>query len=307
MKKSPSKGKQTKEKKPLKASTAKSVARSAVKSAAKAAGKSAGPKRAGKPVTKKASAKPATVKAVKKPAARPAPAKTASKTAKAAIKPKAAAVKKPVAKATPTTGKVTTVNLKSKTGAKVAVPVVISTPPPPPEPPRRQVSSGALRQFEQAVKVFNRRYFDDAKEMFEALLEKHPNDVEVVARAQMYIQVCKQKLSATPSTPRNADELYDRGVYALNIGDFTQAKQFFEKALRLRPDAPHLLYSLAATLAQAGAQDQALDYLRRSIQLSPRLRTQAYNDADFSNLHENKQFLELLGMTSPFDLLDSRR
>ncbi|MGH9841413.1 MAG: TPR end-of-group domain-containing protein [Blastocatellia bacterium] len=185
--------------------------------------------------------------------------------------------------------------------------MVISTPPPPPEPPRRQVSSGALRAFEQAVKVFNRRYFEDAQEMFEAVLDKYPNDVEVVARAQMYIQVCKQKLASTPSTPRNADELYDRGVFALNIGDFSQAKQFFEKALRLRPNEPHLLYSLAATLAQTGASDQALDYLKRSIQLQPRLRTQAYNDADFSGLRENKQFLELLGLSSPFDLLESRR
>ena len=143
--------------------------------------------------------------------------------------------------------------------------------------------------------------------MFDLLMAKFPNDVEVVARAQMYIQVCKQKIEHTPSTPRNADELYDRGVYALNIGDFSQARQFFEKALRLRPDEPYLLYSLAATHAQAGALDQALDYLKRSIQLQPRLRTQAYNDVDFIGLRENKQFLELLGLTSPFDLLESKR
>ncbi len=202
-----------------------------------------------------------------------------------------------------------TITSRSKSKNKVRIPIVVSPAPAPPEPPRRQVSSGALRAFDQAVKVFNRRRFDDAKMMFENLLEKFPGDFEIVARAQMYIQVCKQKMENDhrPTTPRNADELYDRGVFALNIGDFTQARAFFEKALRLRPDEPHLLYSLAATHAQTGAHDQALDYLKRSIQMQPRLRSQAYNDSDFSGLRDNKHFLELIGLASPFDLLDLRR
>jgi tetratricopeptide (TPR) repeat protein len=187
--------------------------------------------------------------------------------------------------------------------------MIVSKAPPPPEPPRRQVTSGALRAFEQAVKVFNRRQFEDAKAMFETVQLKYPGDLEIVARAQMYIQVCKQKLEqeTKSATPRNAEELYDHGVFALNIGDFTQARSFFEKALRLHPDAPHLLYSLAATHAQTGAHEEALNYLKRSIQIQPRFRAQAYNDADFSELRDNRQFLELIGLTSPFDLLESKR
>src|SRR5262249_53525164 len=106
----------------------------------------------------------------------------------------------------------------------------------PPEPPRRQLPSAVLRAFEQAVKVFNRRQFAEAKAMFENLQPRFPNEVEIIARAQTFIQVCDQKLAHTKTLPRNADELYDRGVFALNIGDFTQARTFFEKALRLRPD-----------------------------------------------------------------------
>src|SRR5262245_2277509 len=159
-----------------------------------------------------------------------------------------------------------------KTKSLRRLPMIVSKAPPPPEPPRRQVTSGALRAFEQAVKVFNRRHFEDAKAMFESVQLKYPGDLEIVARAQMYIQVCKQKLEqeTKSAAPRNADELYDHGVFALNIGDFTQARVFFEKALRLHPDAPHLLYSLAATHAQTGAHEEALNYLKRSIQIQPR-------------------------------------
>jgi tetratricopeptide (TPR) repeat protein len=185
----------------------------------------------------------------------------------------------------------------------LTIPVV----PPPPEPPRRQLTSGALRAFEHAVRVFNRRHFEEAKSLFEGLQVKFSTEVEILARAQMYIQVCSQKLTQAQSAPHNADELYDHGVYALNIGDFTQAKTFFEKALRLKPNEAHLLYSLAATHAQTGGVDQALDYLKRTIQIQPRYRFQALNDSDFSGLRENKQFLELIGLASPFDLLQSRR
>jgi tetratricopeptide (TPR) repeat protein len=185
---------------------------------------------------------------------------------------------------------------------KISIPIVVS-PPLHPEPSRRHVSSAVLRAFEHAVKVFNRRQYPEAKQLFENLQNRFPNEVEIIARVQTYLQVCKQKLSRSPLTPRDADELYDRGVFALNIGDFPQARTFFEKALRLRPDEPHLLYSLAATHAQTGSHDQALDFLKRSIQIQPRFRSQALNDMDFSMLRENKRFLEMLGLTSPFERL----
>jgi tetratricopeptide (TPR) repeat protein len=252
--------------------------------------------RVARKVAKNARVKKAVKKTPKTSLRRPAP-KATARPAKTQKKIIAKTQKKVVAKK----------RVKAKTLRRM--PMIVSKAPPPPEPPRRQVTSGALRAFEQAVKVFNRRQFEDAKGMFETVQLKYPGDLEIVARAQMYIQVCKQKLvqETKSAAPRNAEELYDHGVFALNVGDCTQARSFFEKALRLHPDAPHLLYSLAATHAQTGAHEEALNYLKRSIQIQPRFRAQAYNDADFSGLRDNRQFLELIGLTSPFDLLESKR
>ena len=270
--------------------------------------------------TKKAvakSSKPAPKVVAKKPVPKVAATKKVTK--------RVASSAKPIAKASKVKTKVTSVATKtmptvSKTVSKVGVdkaptqkstkivlPIRVTPPAAPPEPPRRTSTTAALKAFEHAVRSFNRRHFEEAKEMFDNLHTKYPNEVELIARSQMYLQVCAQKLANMPATPRNADELYDRGVYALNIGDFSQAKNFFEKALRLKPEEPHLLYSLAATLAQTGSHDQALDYLKRTIQIQPRYRAQALNDSDFSELRENKQFLEMLGLASPFDILQARR
>ena len=251
-------------------------------------------------VAKKVAKNVRVKKAVKKT-----PKTSLKKTAPKATARPAKAQKKIIAK----TQKKVVAKKRVKTKSLGRLPIIVSKAPPPPEPPRRQVTSGALRAFEQAVKVFNRRQFEDAKAMFETVQLKYPGDLEIVARAQMYIQVCKQKLEqeTKSAAPRNAEELYDHGVFALNIGDFTQARTFFEKALRLHPDAPHLLYSLAATHAQTGSHEEALSYLMRSIQIQPRFRAQAYNDADFSGLRDNRKFLELIGLTSPFDLLESKK
>ncbi len=284
--------------KPAKSAPKVQVPKKAVAKASKASAKVAPKVAAKKPLPKIAATKKVTKRVVSTT-------KAASKTAK--VKAKATTVvRKAVAPASskPLTN-VSLTKVVTRKPNKLTLPIRVA--PPPPEPPRKTSTAAALRMFEHAVRVFNRRHFEEAKEMFETLQAKYPNEVEIITRSQMYLQVCTQKLANMPSTPRNADELYDRGVYALNIGDFSQAKNFFEKALRLKPEEPHLLYSLAATLAQTGSHDQALDYLKRTIQIQPRYRAQALNDSDFSELRENKQFLELLGLASPFDILQAKR
>lgn len=169
------------------------------------------------------------------------------------------------------------------------------------------MATQALRAFERAIKAFNLRQFSEAKAMFEELQQRYHQEVEIASRSQTYIQVCNVRLASNRSLPRNAEEFYDRGVVALNIGNFVQARTFFEKALKLRPDDSHTLYSLAATHAQSGSADQALSYLEQAVQKQPRLRQRALQDSDFSALKEDRRFLELLGATSPFDLLEARR
>ena len=172
---------------------------------------------------------------------------------------------------------------------------------------RQIITNQALSAFEKALKLFNSRDFSQAKQKFEDLHLRFHSEVEIIARSQTYIQICEARLASQNAVPRNADEYYDRGIVALNVGDFLQARNLFEKALKLRPDDTHTLYSLAATLAQTDAIEQSLKYLSQAVQKHPRLRQRALNDSDFSTLKEDRRFLELLGASSPFDLLEARR
>jgi tetratricopeptide (TPR) repeat protein len=237
--------------------------------------------------TKKAVAPPAKIAAAKK-----SPAKKLSKPVKVTSKV-VSKIAKPKVKIQATVPKIS---------SPASKPVISS-----PRIPRQQNATQALRAFERAVKVFNLRQFSEAKALFEELQQRYHQEVEIISRSQTYIQVCTLRLAGNRTLPRNADEFYDRGVVALNVGNFAQARTFFEKALKLRPDDSHTLYSLAATHAQTGSTDQALTYLRQAVQRQPRLRQRALQDADFSILKDDRRFLELLGAASPFDLLGTRR
>ncbi len=291
---------------------------------------SASPSATPKRSRKKSSSKSANASLRQKSSVKAAPSKTSVKPAPVAKAQKKVTLTKKkiraekIKKATPQLVRVTTTKKSStkapsksvkiaKSKVKIQASVPRSSRPTPkavlpsPRIPRQQTATQALRAFERAVKTFNRRQFSEAKALFEELQQRYHQEVEIISRAQTYIQVCTVRLAGNRILPRNADEFYDRGVVALNVGNFAQARSFFEKSLKLRPDDSHTLYSLAATHAQTGSTDQALTYLQQAVQRQPRLRQRALQDTDFVILKDDRRFLELLGATSPFDLLGTRR
>jgi hypothetical protein len=60
------------------------------------------------------------------------------------------------------------------------------------------------------------------------------------------------------------------------------------------PKADHVLYALATANALLGNRDQALQYLRQSIQYRPENRFLATRDADFESLQDDSDFKQLV-------------
>ena len=91
----------------------------------------------------------------------------------------------------------------SKTVVKASRVLPKPLPPPPKKPPTANALA-AVRAFEQALKVFNRHGFAEARTAFDGLLEKFPDQAEVTAGARTYLAICEQRLSRAPSVPRDA-------------------------------------------------------------------------------------------------------
>jgi tetratricopeptide (TPR) repeat protein len=174
--------------------------------------------------------------------------------------------------------------------------------PPPPKKPPSANALAAVKAFEQALKVFNRHGYAEARTAFDSLLEKFPDQAEVTAGARTYLAICEQRLSRAPSIPRDAESLYDQGVFQFNKGNTREAIDLYDKALRADPRADHVWYSLAAAYARQTDSSKALDALRRAIGIRSVHRSHARRDLDFAGLRTNHDFQQLTGFG--FDLLD---
>jgi tetratricopeptide (TPR) repeat protein len=177
--------------------------------------------------------------------------------------------------------------LRKSTIKVVPPPIVISEKP---------VATPVVRAFDQAIKTFNRQDFARAREAFEDLIGRFPTEADIVARARAYITICQQRLAHPPQFPRSSEALYDRGIIELNRGQFTMAMNYFERALKLEPEADHVVYALASVFAQMGELDKALAALKRSIDLNEGYRIQARRDPDFRSLYVSDDFQKLVGL-----------
>ncbi|MDX6268912.1 MAG: hypothetical protein QOD28_135 [Acidobacteriota bacterium] len=253
----------------------------------------------------KPAARPKAVDAKPRPAASKGkttvktPVKTAAKTpskspARPAAKAAAAKPTKRNAPAPPAAAKKQTTRTTATVTAKPAA-------RPAPAPPRQPTldEAAALRAFERAHKEFVRGRFSEARLLFRALIEQHSGVAEVTARSRTYLAIAEARMRSESAMPRNAEELYDRGVIELNRGDFVAAQEMFERALKRDADAAHIHYGLAATRARLGALESALQSLGRALELQPNLRVRAQHDPDLVPLRNEPEYERLIFASRP--------
>jgi tetratricopeptide (TPR) repeat protein len=75
---------------------------------------------------------------------------------------------------------------------------------------------------------------------------------------------------------------------------YIQALLPMERAARLAPDNPELLYDLAVIQLAAGHKESALETLKNSLQRNPRLKQQASADNDLKALWDDSRFKSLV-------------
>jgi len=168
-----------------------------------------------------------------------------------------------------------------------------STPPKPSEPARAaphapeaaaavlpSSAQNQLKSFEAAVKLFHARKFREARELF--VTATHGPERDVAQRARLHIAMCERRLEKPPVTLGSADECYNYGVALINTRSLAEARAHLQRGLEMAPDADHIHYALALAHALGGDSARAFDSLKRAIELEPRNRLIARQDADFA-------------------------
>jgi tetratricopeptide (TPR) repeat protein len=157
-----------------------------------------------------------------------------------------------------------------------------------------QVSSSRnqLARFEAGMKLFHARRLQEARDHFNAAVEGPERDV--AQRARLHLAMCDRRLQQTTVNLRSAEEYYNYGVALLNTRTVGEARGYLEKALQMSPGADHVHYALALAQALSGDIANAYDNLKRAIEIEPRNRILARQDADFAPLAGQPPFDSLL-------------
>jgi len=237
-------------------------------------------------------ASPRTVK--KKATARKGAAPRSIRAAAGKAKPRAAAksrgsskprgVVKPVARA---------VVRKAPAPRPQAAPPVVTgpaVPSPPSPPPRKPGFYEAVAIYERGVQALQRHDYAAAAELFRAVIERYPEERELLERARLYLRVCERETARQTPPPQTSGEHVYAATVALNAGDHASALNHLQRALTADADNDHAHYIMAAALSMRGRRDEALEHLRRSIALNPENRSQARQDPDLENIRGHEAF-----------------
>jgi tetratricopeptide (TPR) repeat protein len=153
-------------------------------------------------------------------------------------------------------------------------------------------SGKQLASFEAAMKLFHARKLREAREQF-ALVAQGP-ERDVAQRARLHIAMCDRRLQQAAVNLQSAEDYYNYGVALINTRNIAEARQHLEKAIQMAPGADHIHYALALAQALGGDLSGAHENLKRAIDLEPRNRIIARQDADFAPLANQPPFDSLL-------------
>jgi tetratricopeptide (TPR) repeat protein len=153
-------------------------------------------------------------------------------------------------------------------------------------------SQNQLASFEAAMKLFHARKLREARDLFQAAADGPERDV--AQRARLHIAMCDRRLEKTTVSFGSAEDYYNYGIALINTRNFAEAREHLQRGLEIAPKADHIHYALALAQALGGDSSSAFESLKRAIELEPRNRMIARQDADFAPLANQPPFDALL-------------
>lgn len=178
-----------------------------------------------------------------------------------------------------------------KTPVRAAKPAPVVAPPQPAPPPvRKPTYHEAVAMYERGLQALQRRDFAASADALRTVIERYPDERELLERARLYLKVCERELEPKEPAPKTADEWVYAATVALNQGDEAKALLHLQRALAADARHDHAHYMMAVASARRSDVSAALDHLRRAVALNPENRSIARQDPELESLRDAPAF-----------------
>jgi tetratricopeptide (TPR) repeat protein len=144
--------------------------------------------------------------------------------------------------------------------------------------------------YERGLQALQRRDFAASAEALRTVIERYPDERELLERARLYLKVCERELEPKEPAPKTADEWVYAATVAQNSGDDATALRHLQRALAEDARHDHAHYMMAVATAQRQDSATALEHLRRAVALNPENRSRARQDPDLEMLRDEAGF-----------------
>jgi Tfp pilus assembly protein PilF len=144
--------------------------------------------------------------------------------------------------------------------------------------------------YERGLQALQRRDFAASAEALRNVIERYPDERELLERARLYLKVCERELEPKEPAPKTADEWVYAATVALNAGDESTTLRHLQRALAEDARHDHAHYMMAVVAARRGDSSTALDHLRQAISLNPDNRSLAKQDPELESLRDDGAF-----------------
>jgi|SRR5580658_2934887 tetratricopeptide (TPR) repeat protein len=158
--------------------------------------------------------------------------------------------------------------------------------------PLRETGPSQMQSFEEGMRMFHARQFQQAREFF--LQAVRGPDRAVTHRAGLHARMCEQRLESAGPVLNTAEEHYNYAITLINSRELAKAQKHLRAALEADTTADHVFYALAACQSLAGDLQAAYENLKRAIDLQPRNRLAARQDPDLAAVAGHPAFTRLL-------------
>ena len=167
---------------------------------------------------------------------------------------------------------------------------------------RRNIKLLSSAYFNMGLTLFRMKHYKEALVSFQKALDIRPDDPEYLDLVgQTYTELGKYKVAeeylrkSVKKGPKYAIAYYDLGILLAKLKTRrVQAIRCFMTAIKLDPNMAWAYYSVACLYALSGNKEQALNYLKQSLERGLSDKKHIESDPDMDSLREEKDFGRLM-------------
>jgi tetratricopeptide (TPR) repeat protein len=154
-------------------------------------------------------------------------------------------------------------------------------------------AENARKDYDRGVAALQKKKLDEAERHFIDLIQKYPEEKELVDRSRVYLTVCERQRRDPRPALTEPEDFYYAAVLEKNRGNVAEAIEHLKNAAR-KNGGGRVDFLLACCYALNGEAGTAVEHLRRAIEEDQRHRVLARHDTDFDPVRDTPEFQDLL-------------